>query len=203
MEKIKVLENYMPPAAAPLIGRWIDYFKCEFKISRNRNTKFGDYRPPHAGKGHRISVNFDLNPYAFLVTTVHEFAHLHTWNEHKHKAKPHGIEWKQNFKKMMQPFFDQQVFPPDIRQAITNYLNNPAASSCSDLNLYRSLRQYDAPKESMLTVEKLPANSVFKLKDGRVFRKGEQLRKRFKCVEVSSKRVYLFSPVAEVEVLEG
>lgn len=203
LEKVKVLERYMPPAAAPLIGRWIDYFKCEFKISRNRNTKFGDYRPPHGGKGHRISVNYDLNPYAFLVTTVHEFAHLHTWNEHKHKAKPHGTEWKQNFKRMMQPFFDQQVFPPDVQKAITNYLNNPAASSCSDLNLYRSLRQYDAPKEDMLTVEKLPANAVFKIKDGRVFRKGEQLRKRFKCVEVSTKRVYLFSPVAEVEVLEG
>ena len=193
----------MPPAAAPLIGRWIDYFKCEFKISRNRNTKFGDYRPPHDGKGHRISVNYDLNPYAFLVTTVHEFAHLHTWNEHKQKAKPHGTEWKQNFKKMMQPFFDQQVFPADVKQAITKYLNNPAASSCSDLNLYRSLRQYDAPKEAMLTVEKLPANATFKLKDGRVFRKVEQLRKRFKCIEVATKRVYLFSPVAEVEILEG
>ncbi|QQL51605.1 SprT-like domain-containing protein [Mucilaginibacter ginkgonis] len=193
----------MPPAAAPLIGRWIDYFKCEFKISRNRGTKFGDYRPPHDGKGHRISVNYDLNIYAFLVTTVHEFAHLHTWNEHKHKAKPHGTEWKQNFKKMMQPFFDQQVFPADIQQAITKYLNNPAASSCSDLNLYRSLRKYDLPKESMLTVEKLPANAVFKLKDGRVFRKVEQLRKRYKCIEVATKRVYLFSPVAEVEVLEA
>jgi SprT protein len=203
LEKIKVLERYIPPAAAPLIGRWIDYFKCEFKISRNRNTKFGDYRPPHAGKGHRISVNYDLNPYAFLVTTVHEFAHLHTWNEHKHKARPHGAEWKQNFKKMMQPFFDQQVFPPDVKQAITSYLNNPAASSCSDLNLYRSLRQYDTPKESVLTVERLPVNAVFKLKDGRIFRKGEQLRKRFKCVEVSTQRVYLFSPVAEVEVLAG
>ena len=110
MDKVKVLERYLPPAAAPLIARWIDYFKCEFKISRNRNSKFGDYRAPHAGKGHRISVNYDLNAYAFLVTTVHEFAHLHTWNEHKHKAKPHGAEWKANFKKMMQPFFDQQVF---------------------------------------------------------------------------------------------
>lgn len=192
----------MPPAAAPLIGRWIDYFKCEFKISRGRNTKFGDYRPPHDGKGHRISVNYDLNPFAFLVTTVHEFAHLYTWNQHKHKAKPHGTEWKQNFKKMMQPFFDQQVFPLDVKQAIVSYLDNPAASSCSDLNLYRSLRKYDAPKESVLTVERLPANAVFKLKDGRVFKKGEQLRKRFKCVEISTRRVYLFSPVAEVEVLK-
>ena len=202
MDKVKVLEKYLPPDAAPLIGRWIDYFKCEFKISRNRGSKFGDYRSPYGGKGHRISVNYDLNPYAFLVTTVHEFAHLHTWNEHKQKAKPHGTEWKANFKKMMQPFFEKDIFPADVKHAITSYLNNPAASSCSDLNLYRSLRKYDAPKESVLTVEKVPLKALFKIKGGRVFRKEEQLRKRFKCVEIATKRVYLFSPVAEVELVE-
>jgi SprT protein len=204
LDKVKVLERYVPPDAAPLIGRWIDYFKCEFKISRNRGTKFGDYRSPHAGKGHRISVNYDLNPYAFLVTTVHEFAHLHTWNQHKQKAKPHGTEWKNNFKKMMQPFFEKDIFPHDVKHAITSYLDNPAASSCSDLNLYRSLRKYDAPKESsVLTVEKVPFKALFKIKGDRVFRKEEQLRKRFKCVEIETKRVYLFSPVAEVELVEG
>ncbi|QJD96466.1 SprT family zinc-dependent metalloprotease [Mucilaginibacter robiniae] len=199
MDKTKVLEKYLPPDAAPLISRWIDYFKCEFKISRSRNSKFGDYRPPFQGKGHRISVNHNLNPYAFLVTTVHEFAHLHTWNQHQHKVRPHGNEWKLNFKAMMQPFFEKNVFPPDITHAITAYLNNPGASSCSDLNLYRTLRAYDVVKESVTTVEKLPLNVLFKLKDGRVFRKGEQLRKRFRCTEVSTKRIYLFSPVAEVE----
>ncbi|UOE49575.1 SprT-like domain-containing protein [Mucilaginibacter sp. SMC90] len=205
MDKVKVLEKYLPAEAAPLIARWIDYFKCEFKISRNRNSKFGDYRSPYGGKGHRISVNYDLNPYAFLVTTVHEFAHLHTWNEHKQKAKPHGTEWKNNFKKMMQPFFEKEIFPADVKKAIVNYLDNPAASSCSDLNLYRSLRKYDPPKESeaILTVEKIPLKALFKLKDGRVFRKDEKLRKRFKCTEVATKRIYLFSPVAEVELIEG
>ncbi|SEO11151.1 SprT-like domain-containing protein [Mucilaginibacter sp. OK283] len=202
MDKVKVLERYLPPDAAPLIGRWIDYFKCEFKISRNRGTKFGDYRSPYAGKGHRISVNYDLNPYAFLVTTVHEFAHLHTWNEHKQKARPHGTEWKSNFKRMMQPFFEKDIFPPDVKHAIVSYLDNPAASSCSDLNLYRSLRKYDAPKEAMLTVEKVPFKALFKIKGNRIFRKEEQLRKRFKCVELKTKRVYLFSPVAEVELVE-
>jgi SprT protein len=203
LDKVNVLAQYLPPDAAPLIGRWIDYFKCEFKISRNRGTKFGDYRPPFDGKGHRISVNYDLNAYAFLVTTVHEFAHLHTWNQHQHKVKPHGAEWKSNFKKMMQPFFEQKVFPADVQQAITSYLNNPAASSCSDLNLYRSLRKYDAPKEAIVTVEKLPMKAFFKMKDGRVFRKEEQLRKRFKCIELKTRRVYLFSPVAEVELVEA
>jgi len=199
LDKVNILDQYLPANAAPLISRWIDYFKCEFKIARSRNSKFGDYRAPHAGKGHRISVNCNLNCYAFLVTTVHEFAHLHTWNQHQHKAKPHGTEWKGNFRKMMQPFFDKNIFPADIHQAIAAYLNNPAASSCSDLDLYRALRKYDLTKETATTVEKLALNTLFQLKDGRVFRKEEQLRKRFKCVEISTGRLYLFSPVAEVE----
>jgi len=103
----------------------------------------------------------------------------------------------------MQPFFEKDVFPADVKHAIISYLNNPAASSCSDLTLYRSLRKYDVPKEAVHTVEKLPAKALFKLKDGRVFRKEEKLRKRYKCIEVSSRRIYLFSPVAEVELMEG
>jgi hypothetical protein len=202
LDKVKVLELYLPPAAAPLIARWIDHFQCEFKISRNRNSKFGDYRPPHGGKGHRISVNYDLNAYAFLVTTVHEFAHLYTWNQHKHKAKPHGAEWKANFKRMMQPFFEQDIFPFTIKRAIVRYLDNPAASSCTDLTLFKALRAYDAPKPAHVTVDKVPMKALFKMKNGRVFRKDEQLRKRFKCTEVATRRVYLFSPVAEVVLVE-
>ena len=102
---------------------------------------------------------------------------------------------------MMQPFFDKDVFPADIKHTITSYLNNPAASSCSDLTLFRALRMYDAPKESVVTVEKIPLKALFKLKDGRIFRKEEKLRKRFKCIEIKSKRIYLFSPVAEVELV--
>ncbi|WP_419801787.1 SprT-like domain-containing protein [Mucilaginibacter sp.] len=203
MDKTEILKQYLPESAAPVIAKWIDYFQCEFKVSRNRGTKFGDYRSPFGSKGHRISVNFDLNPYAFLVTTVHEFAHLYTFNQHQHKVKPHGAEWKSNFKRMMKPFFELEIFPPDVKTAITNYLDNPAASSCSDLTLFRVLQKYDVKEASVILVEKIPANGLFRWKDGRVFRREERLRKRYRCVEVSTNRVYLFNPVAEVEKLEN
>lgn len=193
----------MPVAAAPIISRWIDHFQCQFKVSRSRNTKFGDYRAPHSGQSHRISVNYNLNPYAFLVTTVHEFAHLYTWNLHQHKVKPHGAEWKVNFKKMMQPFFEQQLFPDDIHHAIVRYLENPAASSCADLNLFRALKKYDPVVNDKLTVEKIPLNRLFMWKDGRVFRREDLLRKRYRCVEVNTKRIYLFNPMAEVELVHA
>ncbi len=188
----------MPSDAAPVIARWIDYFKCEFKISRNRSTKFGDYRHPFKDAGHRISVNYNLNPYAFLITTVHEFAHLLTWNEHKRKAKPHGQEWKDNFKKMMRPFFEQSIFPPDVKQAIVKYLENPAASSCTDLNLFRILKAYDRKAEGVFCVENIEMKALFSIKGGRIFRKECLVRKRYRCVEINTGAVYLFPPLAEV-----
>jgi len=200
-QKVQILSKYIPEEAAPLISKWIDYYVCDFKISKNRDTKLGDYRPPQRGAGHKISVNYNLNPYAFLVTTVHEFAHLHTWNEHKNHAKPHGIEWKTNFKKMMQPFFELDIFPMDIKKAIVSYLQNPAASSCSDLNLYKTLRNYDHKDPALLSVEKIPQHHSFIMKNGRIFKKLDKIRKRYRCVEVKTGLIYLFSPIAEVRLL--
>ena len=201
VEKEQILAQYMPAAAAPLIARWIDYYQCEFKISRNRATKLGDYRHPFKSEGHKISVNNNLNAYAFLVTTVHEFAHLLTWNDHKNKVRPHGEEWKRNFKRMMQPFLEQQIFPADVRLAIVNYLQNPSAASCTDLKLSRALKQYDQQRDAVSRLEELPLNSVFKIKDGRQFKKGERLRKRYRCVCLDNGNVYLFNPLAEVNLL--
>ena len=198
---ISILEKYMPSQAAELVAQWIVEAPCQFKIAASRKSKFGDYRPPFRGKGHRISVNHDLNPYAFLITTVHEFAHLQTWEEHRNKVLPHGPNWKSNFKKLMQPFFAMDFFPEDIKKAVSVYLANPGASSCSDLNLFRTLQKYDPVREDHSILENLPKNSTFLISSGRVFEKGEKLRKRYRCVEKPSGKVYLFNPLAEVKVL--
>lgn len=195
------LEKYVPKQAAAVIAKWIHQAPCLFKISRSRSSKFGDYRSPYRDKGHRISVNHNLNPYAFLITTVHEFAHLKTWNEYRAKVRPHGIEWKRNFKQLMQPFFELNLFPEDVRDAVTSYLSNPGASSCSDLTLFRTLQRYDLPKNGHQKVEELPIGAAFVLPNGRAFKKGEKIRTRFRCTELATGKIYLFSPVAEVLVM--
>lgn len=192
------LSKYMPASAAPIISQWINDSGCLFRISRSRTSKLGDYRPPYGGHGHRISVNYNLNPYAFLITTVHEFAHLKTWNVHQNKVKPHGLEWKSVFRELMRPFIQAGLFPDDIQQAIIRYLDNPAASSCTDLGLYRVLKRYDLSDTITHTVEELPENTIFALKNGRIFQKKEKIRKRYRCIELTTQRIYLFSPVAEV-----
>jgi len=192
------LSKYMPAEAASIVSQWINDSACRFRISRDRTSKFGDYRPPYGRHGHRISINQGLNPYAFLITTVHEFAHLKTWHEYKNRVKPHGQEWKTNFKRLMYPFIVARLFPDDIRKALTYYMENPAASSCTDLNLFRKLKEYDTPKSNTKTIDQLPEEALFVIKKGRIFQKKEKLRKRYRCIEVKTQRVYLFNPIAEV-----
>ena len=198
----KQLSRYIPQQAAPIIATWIIDSGCLFRIARNRKTKLGDYTAPFKGEPHKISVNHDLNPYAFLITTIHEFAHLKTWQQFKNKVKPHGIEWKNHFKILMEPFLKLQIFPEDIHFSITKYMDNPAASSCTDLNLYRVLRNYDKNNTPIETIESIPQEAYFKIKGGRIFQKKEKLRKRYKCIEINTNKTYLFHPIAEVTTIK-
>lgn len=195
------LKQYLPAETAPVIFDWIQRTNCHFRVAKSRKTKLGDYRHPWGTQGHRISVNGDLNPYAFLLTTVHEFAHLKTWNEYQNRVAPHGPEWKKNFRHLMAVIMRQHALPEDVTRALNAYLQNPAASSCTDLDLFRVLKKYDPVDQHTgeVHVENIPEGGHFMLRNGRIFRRMHQLRKRFLCVEVKTQRTYLFSPIAMVK----
>jgi SprT protein len=193
----ELLKRFIPEEAAPLIARWVDHLQVELKITRSRETVLGDYRHPFGDKGHRISINNDLNPYAFLVTLIHEFAHLIQWNKYRNNVKPHGDEWKMEYKRLMQPFFEMNIFPDKIRHALEKYLKDPAASSCADPLLLRVLREFDANKNTVL-VSSIPPGGIFSMRNGRKFQKLEKVRTRYQCKEVGTGRIYLFSAIAEV-----
>ena len=196
------LSKYIPSTAAPIISQWINNTGCRFKVSRSRKSKLGDYTSPHQGKPHQITINHDLNPFAFLMTTIHEFAHLKTYQEFRNNVKPHGPEWKNNFRELIQPFLSLEIFPPDIVLAINKYMDNPAASSCTDLGLYRTLKTYDQKDDNIKHIEDIPPLGYFSMKNGRQFQKFEKLRKRYRCIELKTKKTYLFHPLAEVILIE-
>ncbi|HMR93794.1 MAG TPA: SprT-like domain-containing protein, partial [Chitinophagaceae bacterium] len=166
-----------------------------------RKTILGDYRHRTGRDNHRISVNGNLNPYAFLVTLLHELAHLLAFEQYGNRIASHGVEWKQVYAGLLKQFLEQQLFPPDIQQEIVSSLKNPAASSCAEEGLMRVLRRYDKKAAILPLVEELPEGTLFRTGDGRVFQKMEKMRKRFKCIEIKTGKVYLFSPVYEVQPL--
>jgi SprT protein len=200
-----VLSKYLPAAAVPVCSAWIINKNIHLKITRGRASKFGDYKPLPKGKGHHISVNHDLNPFAFLITFIHEVAHLHCFINHKRRHEPHGIEWKNEFRNLLTNFILMKIFPENIETALLKYLKDPAASSCRDKDLMRALRQYDTREEQVFHLEDLPENSVFTLhqsKSGLVFKKGNKIRTRYHCLEINTNRAYYVGPMAEVVTAE-
>ncbi len=195
------LKNYLPADSFHEVSHYLLHYKVQLTITRERKTVLGDFRNAHLGKNHRISVNGTLNPYSFLITLLHELAHLFTYERHGHRVQAHGQEWKNEFSKILSHFLDKKIFPADIQQTLFKTLQNPAASSCADASLLRVLHQYDKKKDGVILIETLPQGAVFKIKGGRVFTKEEQIRKRFKCKEVATGKMYLFSPVYQVEVI--
>jgi hypothetical protein len=191
-----IIKPYVPEEATDIVVRWIQDFKVALTITQSRKSVFGDYRWPQNGKGHRISVNGDLNPYAFLITLVHEMAHLTSWEKYRNTVSSHGREWKHEFKILMDEFSGKRIFPGDIRTAFKQHLVAPAYSHCEDPQLMKALRKYDRVAETSL--DEIPEGSVFKFGNN-IYRKGKKLRKRFMCYEINSKRVLLFNPMAPVK----
>jgi Uncharacterized protein conserved in bacteria len=172
--------------------------RIHLTLTRERKSVLGDYRNPTKDfPYHQVTVNINLNKYNFLITLLHELAHMLTYEHFKNAVSPHGKEWKTQFRHVLIPFIGKQIFPGDIERALKAYINNPAASTCSDTRLYKALYKYDEPKPGYLLVDDLEVGQWFE-SDGRIFEKLEQLRTRCRCREISTQKMYLFHGIAEV-----
>lgn len=198
----ETLKDYLPESTFPLVMSYISRYKVSLTITRARRSILGDYRRPYNGKGHRITVNGDLNPYAFLLTLLHELAHLLAFENYGHHIAPHGKEWKQSFRHILEKLNAPEIFPNDVAGAIQKYMRNPAARSCSDDQLVRTLRKYDIPRDGICLVEELEEGAQFLVPGGERFKRGRKLRKRYECKSLKTGHLYLFSPLYEVKKVQ-
>lgn len=195
----EALKQYIPTGSFDLVMPLIINFKVQLTVTRERQTKLGDYRVPRPGVQHKISVNGNLNRYAFLITLIHELAHMLAFERFGRRIAPHGNEWKQTYAALLSDFLQENIFPEDIAAEIKKNLHNPAASTSGEEDLSKVLRRYDPLHTQKITVDELLPGTRFVIRKGRVFERGEKLRKKIKCIELPSQKVYLFSPLFEIE----
>jgi hypothetical protein len=197
----EILLKYLPERSVSIIFDLIRVNNVNLKIVNERVTKHGDYRRTPDGK-HQITINSNLNKYRFLMTLVHEIAHLVAIEKYGRAIKPHGVEWKHTFQQLMLPFINPSVFPNQLLPDIANHFKNPRASSDTDAKLSVLLKQFDSKTDKNYIFE-IPLGSIFRIHNGKVFKKGKRRIKRYECLEVNSGKVYLFQPNAEIELLRA
>ena len=198
-KKINSFFDHFPPKVAEYCFQlWHDY-PFDFIVSKSRHSKLGDYRfSPQ--KGHQITVNRNLNSYAFLVTYLHEVAHLLTYLAYKNKVLPHGEEWKNSFRSIFEPILEEGLLPDELINVLKSYLVNPSATSTGHGPLVDVLKTYDASNTS-ITLHALPENQIFLLKNLALI-KGKLRRTRYFCREAKTGKLYLVAKNAQVTPLE-
>jgi SprT protein len=193
------LQKYIPEQAVSQVLSLLQHDNLSVLMKKERKTRHGDYKRLPSGK-HQITINSNLNNYRFLITLIHEIAHFEVYKAYGKTIKPHGLEWKYTFQRLMLPFLNPEVFPNELLPLLANHFKNPKASSDTDVKLSLALKQFDEPNDKTFIFE-VPFGNKFKLYNGKVYIKQNKRVKRYECIEVKTGRMYLFNPNAEVEVL--
>jgi len=194
---LSILSTTIPQPSVVYAHRLWEESPFELKLTKTRQTKVGDFTCTHHTATVRITLNHDLNPYLFLLTYVHEVAHLRVYLNHGRKAEAHGQEWRASFKQLLSPLLLDSIFPSQILQELQRHMVNPKASSFADIALTQALRSFDKNPQSVIVLSGIPEGSIFKLQ-GRYFKKGKLRRTRVVCQEVKSKRNFLVPVEAQV-----
>ena len=198
----ETLQKYLPEHAVNSVFELIVTHGVHLKIVNERVTRHGDYRKGVTGK-HEVTVNANLNKYRFLITLIHEIAHLVAFEKYGRYIKPHGDEWKMVFQRLMVPYIRPEIFPHSILPLVANHFKNPTASSDTDARLAFALKQFDERKADIHFMHEVPSGSFFRLSNGRIFQKKGLRVKRYECLEVKTGKLYLFNANAEVEIIPG
>lgn len=184
----------VPASAIGMLGTLFFAYPCRFVLGRNRNSKFGDFKVSHGQDLPEISVNRDLHPDLFLITLVHELAHVVVWYRHPKDAQAHGKEWKQAYRECLSPFGRKEIFPDNFLPILKDHLREAPATTKQDTPIYK----YFFPSPEGPVLKELKPGTTFELNPGRTFKLIKQRRTRFECLDLQNKRLYLVSGDAKV-----
>lgn len=196
------LRPFLPVGTASIYCHQIAGIKgINFKLTRERSSKHGDYRNHVHPWRHQISVNITLHPYHFLITLLHETAHLLVHERYGSHGEPHGSRWNRAFAELIAPYVVPGVLPNNLAYALHNHVAGGYATTTGDPLLLSTLRELDGSSGSITTLETIPAGSIFALQ-GQLFRKGEKLRTFYKCYSLTNEKEYRVRGTAEIEIIE-
>ena len=181
----------IPQGSLVYVKRLLENENILIKLKNNRKTKHGDFSVKK-DFSLEITINSDMNPFRFLITLLHEISHFFVYQDFGFKTKPHDFQWKTKFKELLIPVINNKVFPDEILSPLAKYAINPKASTDTDLDLSIALNKYNVSVSTY--VLDLKQGDKFEASNKKKYLVIGKRTKRYECMEIDSKKIYLFSP---------
>ena len=194
---LKAISPHMPPDWHAAVHTMLAANPILVQVVRSRKTKHGDHQVTRAREFSIITINASGNPWQFVLTLLHEIAHAKVAHHVRHRAAPHGQEWKQAFRLLLHAHI--RLFPPDLADPVMDYARNPLYSADSHRALAAALRKHDT-LDLRPTVQELALGQRFSLDGKTVLVRQQLLREWFKCTTTDG-RALRVSPMARVHTL--
>lgn len=191
---IQSLEKYLPENTLQYLKTWFLDHYIHIKITRNRNSKLGDYRKL-PDNSHEITINSTLSPQLFFFVLTHELAHLIAFEKYGRRISPHGNEWKETFRLML--LESLEVYEEELRPIITKFSKSPKANfmASPDLVKYFHIEKQD---DTLQFIEELKKGEYFMYRNEKYLLEG-LIKKNYLCKNLATGRKYSFKPLARVE----
>jgi SprT protein len=191
---IQSLEKYLPQDTLQYLKIWFSDYYIHIKITRNRNSKLGDYRKL-PDNSHEITINSTLVPQLFFFVLTHELAHLIAFEKYGRRISPHGNEWKDTFRKML--LESLEVYDEDLKPIIVKFSKSPKANfmASPDLVKYFHIETQD---DSLQFIEELQKGDFFIYRNEKYLLEG-LIKKNYLCKNLATGRKYSFKPLARIE----
>lgn len=190
---IQILQKYLPELAFPYLKKWFSAHKIHIHVSRNRNSKLGDYQRLKDGS-HKISVNHNLDPQLFFFVLTHELAHLIAFDKDRRIA-PHGKEWKLTFREML--LESLEVYTEELKPHILQFSKSPKANFMASGPIVKFFHIKNLSENEVFIEELLVEDSFLYHKQIYIIR--QKLKKNYLCENLDTGKKYIFKAHAKVE----
>lgn len=192
---VESLERYLPKNTLPYLKNWFSDYYIHIKITKNRNSKLGDYRklPDH---WHEITINSTLAPQLFFFVLTHELAHLIAFEKYGRRISPHGNEWKQTFKIML--LESLEIYEETLRPIIIQFSKSPKANFMASPDLVKYFHIDNHDEDDLSFIEEIQKGEIFIYRNEKYVLEG-LIKKNYLCKNLATGRKYSFRPLARVK----
>lgn len=169
-------EKYFPGKTGSRMLEWLREKKCTLEVVKDRKTLNGDYSPADR----KIKINEGLVGFRFLITFLHEFAHVNATDEGIEDShtdcSSHGRLWKNYFSKLLINECNKyDTFPEELLPHVYKYAQDITATT--PLFLTNAIKQYENPDKKFTSLRDIPEGAKFLIPNKEeVYVKGPKLR---------------------------